>query len=466
MHRLATVRVRITLASLVVVATALVVGGVLLVRAQRSSLTHNVGSAVDLRTRDITTGISKGDIPRLLAVPRGEDNLVQVIDAHGRVVASSRNLAGDPRISNRAPSSHGYTVNALNIDEGNGPWRLEVRQVVNNGRDYDVYVASTLDGVNGSIESLERLLLISFPILMLLLGVTTWVVTGRALRPVESIRREVERIGAEDLNRRVPEPSTHDEIGRLAQTMNAMLTRLEDSRERQHRFVADASHELRSPLTGMRAELELELEQPSDDRRAETIRGLLADTIHLQRLIEDLLTIAVADTSTLDIAHREPVDLDELVLSEARRLRARTAHEVDTSQVSGAQYCVNTDQFVRVVRNLLDNAAAHAESSVRVSLHETATAVILAVSDDGPGVPPEGRDLVFERFARLDDARSRDSGGTGLGLAIVREVIAAHGGTVTVDGLPGATFTVTLPFNRASDRPSHDIARSTGFRTN
>src|SRR6478735_6084300 len=296
MHRLATVRVRITLASLVVVGTALVVGGLLLVREQRASLSHNVGSAVELRARDITSGISKGDIPRLLAVPRGEDNLVQVVDAYGRVVASSRNLAGDRRISNRAPSSHGYTVNALDIDEGDGPWQLEVRHAVNNGRNYTVYVASTLDRVNGSIESLERLLLISFPLLMLLLGVTTWVVTGRALRPVESIRREVERIGAEDLNRRVPEPSTHDEIGRLTQTMNAMLTRLEDSRERQHRFVADASHELRSPLTGMRAELELELEQPSDDRRAETIRGLLADTIHLQRLIDDLLTIAVADT--------------------------------------------------------------------------------------------------------------------------------------------------------------------------
>jgi signal transduction histidine kinase len=446
-HRLASVRVRITLAALVVFGAALIVGGLLLVRAQRASLTRNVESTVEVRARDITAGISRGDIPRLLAVPRGEDNLVQVVDSRGQVVASSRNLAGDGRISNQAPDGLGHTVESLAIDEGNGPWRLEVRQVVNHGHHYTVYVAGSLEGVDDSVESLERLLLLSFPALMVLLGVTTWVVTGRALRPVESIRREVERIGAEDLHRRVPEASTHDEISRLAQTMNAMLTRLEDSQDRQRRFVADASHELRSPLTGMRAELELELERTNGGGDQATTRELLADTVRLQRLVEDLLTIAVTDASTLDATHREPVDLDEIVLNEARRVRAHTALEVNTSQVSGAQLDVNADQFVRVVRNLLDNAASHANSAVHVVLQENAATIRLVISDDGPGVPVADRDRIFERFARVDDARSRDAGGTGLGLAIVREVIAAHGGTVTVDEPPGATFTVILPLN-------------------
>src|SRR3954470_17563660 len=466
MHRLSTVRVRITLASLLVVGAALVGGGILLVRAQRASLTHNVRSAVQLRARDITAGISTGDIPRLLAVPGGEDNLVQVVDSTGRVVASSRNLAGDPRVSKLAPDRDGYTVNALDIDEGDGPWRLEVRHVLNNGRDYTVYVAATLDRVHDSIESLERLLLVSFPLLMLLLGVTTWVVTGRALRPVESIRREVERIGAEDLHRRVPEPTTHDEVGRLAQTMNAMLSRLEDSQERQRRFVADASHELRSPLTGMRAELELELERHADHIGQEATRELLADTVRLQRLVEDLLTIAVTDASTLDATHREPVDLDGIVLAEARRLRAHTTLDVNTSQVSGAQYDVNADQFVRVLRNLLDNAAAHADSTVNVVLRETESAITLIVGDEGPGIPPDARERIFERFARLDDARSRDNGGTGLGLAIVREVIEAHGGTVAVDDPPGATFTVVLPLHGAAARTGAEAAHPAGFRTN
>jgi signal transduction histidine kinase len=459
MHRLATVRLRITVAALVVVGTSLLVGGLLLVRAQRASLTHNVESAVSLRARDILAGISHGTIPRLLAVPRGEDNLVQVVDDQGHVVASSKNLAGDARISNLPPASHGYTVDALDIDEGDGPWRLQARHVVNNGRDYTVYVAGSLDRVHDSIESLQRLLVISFPVLLALLGATTWVVTGRALRPVESIRREVERIGAEDLHRRVPETTTHDEIGRLAQTMNAMLSRLEDSQERQRRFVEDASHELRSPLTGMRAELELELERLADDTgqdaTRETTRELLADTVRLQRLVDDLLTIAVADAATLDDTHRRAVDLDEIVLAESRRLRAHTTLEVDTSQVSGAQYEVNVDQFVRVVRNLLDNAASHADSTVNVTLQETATAVRLVVSDDGPGVPADDRERIFERFARVDDARSRDNGGTGLGLAIVREVIAAHGGTVTVDEPPGAAFTVTLPLDGAAATPEN-----------
>jgi signal transduction histidine kinase len=237
--------------------------------------------------------------------------------------------------------------------------------------------------------------------------------------------------------------------------MNAMLSRLEDSQERQRRFVADASHELRSPLTGIRAELELQLERELASSpgasRPETTKELLVDTVHLQRLVEDLLTLAVTDDSAGDEAHREPVDLDEVVVAVAGGLRARTTCTVDTSEVSGAQFDVNTDQFARVVRNLLDNAASHAASSVRVALFETDLAVTLAVSDDGPGVPVEERERIFERFARVDGARSADNGGTGLGLAIVREVIASHGGTITVDEPPGATFTVMLPLHDTVD---------------
>ena len=209
----------------------------------------------------------------------------------------------------------------------------------------------------------------------------------------------------------------------------------------------------------MRAELELELERASDENGKDTTRELLADTVRLQRLVEDLLAIAVTDASTLDAGHREPVDLDEIVLAEARRVRAHTTLEVDTSQVSGAQLEVNADQFLRVVRNLLDNAASHAESAVHVTLREDDESIRLVVSDDGPGVPAEDRERIFERFARVDAARSRDNGGTGLGLAIVREVIAAHGGTVTVDAPPGATFTVILPLDGTPTPPEI-------FRTN
>ncbi len=256
----------------------------------------------------------------------------------------------------------------------------------------------------------------------------------------------MEAIGAEDLHRRVPEPTTADEIGRLARTMNAMLARLEDSTDRQQRFVADASHELRSPLTGIRAQLEVDLAHPERADWEATERDVLDDAIRLQRLVDDLLALATADASALDESHRAPVDLDEIVLTEARRLRSRTTHHVDTAGVSGAQVEANADQLVRAVRNLLDNAARHARSTVTVTLPRDR----VRRRDDRrrrrPGHPGRASaSSVFERFTRLDDARTRDRGGTGLGLAITREVVTAHGGTISITNTPGACFTVVLP---------------------
>ena len=366
-------------------------------------------------SRDIALTIADGDFPDVLAVPRGDENLVQVVDASGNVVASSANIRGAPRLSTLSPGPTGTATRDGDLSEGDGPFRVVARRVSTSSGDYTVYVAGTLEGVDESTSSLVRLLLIGLPGLLLLVGVTTWVLTGRALRPVEAIRREVEAIGAEDLHRRVPEPSTVDEIGRLARTMNAMLGRLEDSTERQHRFVADASHELRSPLTGIRAQLEVDLAHPELADWQTTERDVLDDTVRLQRLVDDLLALAAADARVVDAAHREPVDLDEIVLTEARRLRSRTEHRVDTGAVSGAQVVGNADQLVRAVHNLLDNAVRHAQSTVTVTLNETDSAAVLTVADDGPGIPPDQRDRIFERFARVDGARSSDNGGTGLG---------------------------------------------------
>jgi signal transduction histidine kinase len=195
----------------------------------------------------------------------------------------------------------------------------------------------------------------------------------------------------------------------------------------------------------MRAQLEVDLEHPELADWQMTERDVLADAIRMQRLVDDLLAIAVVDASALDAAHREAVDLDEIVLAEARRLHTQSAVDVDTRAVSGAQVEGNADQLLRVVRNLLDNAARHARSRVVVSLAESSTDVTLRVVDDGPGIPDADRERVFERFARLDDARGRDGGGAGLGLAIVHDVVVAHGGSVAVENVPGAAFTVKLP---------------------
>jgi signal transduction histidine kinase len=444
-RRFATVRVRITIAAVVVVGVALAIGGIWLVSAQRRSLTENVGTTAKLRSRDIALTIADGDFPGVLAVPRGDENLVQVVDASGNVVASSANIRGAPRLSTLNPGPTGTATRDGDLSEGDGPFRVVAKRVSTSSGDYTVYVAGTLEGVDESTSSLVRLLLIGLPGLLLLVGVTTWVLTGRALRPVEAIRREVEAIGAEDLHRRVPEPSTVDEIGRLARTMNAMLGRLEGSTERQHRFVADASHELRSPLTGIRAQLEVDLAHPELADWQSTERDVLDDTVRLQRLVDDLLALAAADARVADAAHRELVDLDEIVLTEARRLRSRTEHHIDTGAVSGAQVVGNADQLVRAVHNLLDNAVRHAQSTVTVTLNETDSAAVLTVADDGPGIPPDQRARIFDRFARVDSARSSDNGGTGLGLAITHEVVVGHGGSVVVDDAPGARLTISLP---------------------
>jgi signal transduction histidine kinase len=445
-RRLATVRVRVTLAAVLVVGVGLAIGGALLVNAQRDSLTENVETAARLRSRDIAATITDGAFPSVLAVPRGDENLVQVVDASGRVVAASANINGESRISSLEPGADGYAVRSIDhLAAGEGPFRVVARRVSTKAGVFTVYVAGSLEPVADSAESLVRLLLIGLPVLLILVGATTWVVVGRALRPVESIRSEVESIGAQDLHRRVPESSTPDEIGRLAHTMNAMLGRLEDATDRQRRFVADASHELRSPLTGIRAQLEVDLAHPGAADWQTTEREVLVDAVRLQRLVDDLLTLATTDASALDASSREAVDLDEIVLTEARRLRSRTPHRVDTTRVSGAQLTGNRDQLARAVRNLLDNAARHANSTVTATLAESESAITLVVVDDGPGIPVHQQQWIFERFTRLDDARTRDNGGTGLGLAITQEVVIAHGGTITVDSAPGARFTVSFP---------------------
>jgi signal transduction histidine kinase len=447
-RRLSTVRVHVTVAAVIVVAFALVVGGAWVINAHRVSLINGIDTAARLRARDVAATIANGTLAPSLAVTPGDDSIVQVVDAQGKIVATSVNIEGEPRLSTLDPGPVGDTVRTVqNLPVGNSSFRVVALRAP-AGSSFDiVYVAASLDTVNTSVRSLIRLLLIGLPILLLLVGGTTWVVSGRALQPVEAIRRQVEAIGAEDLQRRVPEPNTVDEVGRLARTMNAMLGRLEDATDRQRRFVADASHELRSPLTGIRARLEVDLAHPDGADWQATEREVLDDAIRLQHLVDDLLALAASDASASDQSAPEPVDLDEIVLDEARRLRSRTSQRIDTAGVSGAQIVGHAEPLARAVRNLLDNAASHAQSMVIITLRESEASVVLTVADDGPGIAPEQHARIFERFARIDDGRARSLGGTGLGLAITHDVVVSHGGTITVDNVPGARFTVCFPLS-------------------
>jgi signal transduction histidine kinase len=318
-------------------------------------------------------------------------------------------------------------------------------------RDVDgttIHVAGNLEDVEESTAVLAVSLLVAVPISAEVLAGIVWWSVGRTLRPVEDIRAQVDQISGTRLDRRVPEPGTHDEIARLAHTMNGMLSRLDESAERQRRFVADASHELRSPLARIRSELDVDMARPASADLGATHRSVLAETVTLQRLVDDLLLLARGDGGALDSARRAPVDLDDLVTRQARRLRAGSALRVDTREVAAAQVLGDDSQLQRAIANLLDNAVRHARSSIAMTLIETLDGqAVLAVVDDGPGIPAEECDVVFQRFTRLDGARHAAHGGAGLGLAIAREIAERHGGTLALDPVhhPGARFVLTLP---------------------
>ena len=254
------------------------------------------------------------------------------------------------------------------------------------------------------------------------------------------------------MHRRVPVPAADDEVSRLASTMNRMLDRLEASAVRQRRFVADASHELQSPLAAARADLEVALTHPDRTDWRETAGELLDANRRMERLVRDLLFLARVDAGAAR-PPAVPVDLDDVVLSEAAGIRwdrsvdGSDGHtRVDTSHVSAAAVCGRRDDLVRAVRNLIDNAARYAASAVHIELTSDDGTATLIVADDGPGIADVDRERVFERFGRLDDSRGRHAGGTGLGLAIAKEIIEAHGGTIRVESVSrGARFVVTLP---------------------
>jgi len=306
-------------------------------------------------------------------------------------------------------------------------------------------VGRALVDVLDTTTVLTQLLIIGVPVMVAVVGLTTWFAVGRALAPVEAIRREVDEISAAQLHRRVPQPKADDEIGRLAATMNLMLERLEAARNSQRRFVSDASHELRSPITTIRQYAEVALAHPDRMTAQELADVVLAEQTRMQGLVEDLLLLARADERVPP--SRAPVDLDDLAFEEGHRLRATTSKRVDTSGVGAARVQGDADALHRVVRNLGENAARHASSRVDIALTDLGDDVVLTVDDDGPGIPDAERERVLQRFVRLDEARSRDDGGSGLGLAIVDEVARAHGGSVSISQSPlgGARIEVRLP---------------------
>ena len=434
-----TIRFRITAVAVVLSGVLLVGVALVMVTVVRSQLTDNLdeSSNPNQRADTIESVLSSGFPSRL---PGDEDLLVQVVDARGAVLASSANLVGKPPITSLTPGHR--TVHG--VSGRSEVFRVLVRQVTSHGRPALLIVGTNYDHVTEPISILTRFLALAVPCVVLVLGVLTRWLTGRTLRPVERMRLDMADITSTRLDRRVKEPATGDEIDRLARTMNASLDRLEDAIRRQQRFVADASHELRSPLTRMRSELELDIAQAHPGQPTTTQQNVLEETITLQHLVDDLLHLARSDSAPATLCS-ERVDLDDIVFREARRLQERGRATVDVRGVGAVQVIGDANQLARATRNLVENAERHATTTVRIALSERDGRVRLTVSDDGDGISIENRQLIFERFTRLDEGRTRDSGGTGLGLAIVRDIVERHNGIIDIDDVASTQFVVELP---------------------
>jgi signal transduction histidine kinase len=441
--RFGTVRVRTTAAAVLVVGLALAVAAVGLVALVRRSQLDDARTAARLRAADVAAVLTSTGSDRL-GLQTQDDVVVQVVDSSGRVVASSPELDGLGPIADLAA---GDSVELDSIPVEEDPFVVVADAAETGDGRFTVLVGRGIDDIEESTATLVRLLLLGIPLLLLVVGLTTWAVVGRALAPVDAIRAEAEAISPAELHRRVPRPAGNDEIARLAATMNRMLDRLDRSQRRQRRFVSDASHELRSPVASIRQHAEVASAHPERTTVPELAEVVLAEDLRMQRLVEDLLLLARADEDGLAI-ERRPVDLDDLVLEEARALRQTSDLTVDVSGVSAGRVAGDEAQLRRLVRNLAENAGRHAGRQVAFSVAENGAGVTtLAVDDDGPGIPEDDRARVFDRFVRLDEARAREGGGSGLGLAIVAEVVAAHEGTVSVGTSPlgGARFQVRFP---------------------
>lgn len=306
---------------------------------------------------------------------------------------------------------------------------------------FTVGAAVPLAAVERTLSMIRWSIFVTVLGLAIMLAVVAAIVTGRALRPVATMRAEADAISHGTLNRRLADEMSATELAALRNTINRMLDRIESAARAQRRFSSDASHELRSPLATVRAQLELAMATPRT--LEERGRSMLADIDRLDLIVGDLLAVSRAEE--LDVVYL-PVDLDELVIGHAERLR-RGELAIEVDGVDHVQVLGDEKLLTSLVRNLLDNAARHARRIVRLRLYEHVDgSPRFVVDDDGPGIPLEQRGAVFDRFTRLDDGRDRDSGGTGLGLAVAMAAARAHGGTIEIGDSPlgGARFIVAL----------------------
>ncbi|WKU08766.1 HAMP domain-containing sensor histidine kinase [Micromonospora sp. HUAS LYJ1] len=452
----------------------LALGGVVLLVALGWTLQRTVDEEA-FRTADAVARLAgENALPDPLPVAGGQLR-VQVVDSAGRIRAAS--IDADRLVPMVRPDQLTGTGRQRTVVPGQrlgweGPVRVVAVPARSAGEPVTVLVGRSTMDVRHATQAARTVLLVAFPLLVGLLAVVAWRVVGATLRPVEALRSGAAEITGRDAAGRLPVPASQDEIHRLAVTLNDMLDRLAAARARQRSFLADAAHELRSPLTNMRTELEVAQRLGDRTDWPAVAADLLTDTERLGRLVDDLLLLARLDEQQAQqvdhLRAAEPVELGALLTEVAARWPGPTAAdpalppggsvagagpvvspEVSVVAAAGPVWTVGVpDELRRVLGNLVDNAVRHARTRVVLAVEPAADDAyhLVTVTDDGPGIPVADRERVFRRFARLDEGRARDAGGAGLGLAIVRELVRRGGGTIALDDAhPGLTVRLHLP---------------------
>jgi signal transduction histidine kinase len=447
------VRTRVTVVAGLALTAAVVLGLVIMYLVQRESARRSMDSQLRTYATQIAQSAQDGAWPQLVPPSTLDPNAqAQVLAADGSVLAATRSLQGLPAVYALPPGSD--TPVRQKAADGVLPTEVRVAalRTTITGQPVTIITGTSTGFISQVNETFARLLLVGLPGILILAAGTVWLVVGRALRPVEKIRQAVTAITAADLSRRVPEPGTRDEVGHLAQTMNDMLARLEDSATRQRRFVVDASHELRSPLAAIRTTLEVGLAHPDKAPWPAIAQRAVRQSTRLEDLVDQLLLVAKTDDRQL-AAQRRPVELDAL-LAEVRATTAVAHHlHIEIAVPPDAVTIGNPGHLARMFRNILDNAIRYAENRVLVAATATAETVQVEISDDGPGIPVAERERVFDRFVRLDTSREHTSGSTGLGLSIAKEIAIAHGGHIAITEARSGGTRVVITLPRPSDSP-------------
>jgi len=433
-------------------AVALAAAALLLRGAVQGSLTREVDGTARQGARQVAALADTNQLPRTVLAGT---LTVQVLRPDGQIVAASPTVDRlVPLLSPARAAATARTGSAVLLDGRpfGIPYLMRVVAVPASGGEI-VLSGAAYTQVRDSMRTLTGALLVGTPLLLLLLAGVTWLVVGSTLRPISALRRGAQVITATGVTRELPVPEARDEVRVLAVTLNDMLTRLDAAQQRQRRLVSDTAHELRSPIAGIRAQLEVALDHPEQQDWPQTAQDVLADTLRLASLAEDLLVLARLDEYQPRATAGKPVDLAALVTEEVER---SAGGRVPVTARTGGP-CVVTgdpDGLRRLLRNLIDNALRYAKSRVEVAAHREDSEAVLTVSDDGPGIPEADRERAFDRFVRLDDARSRDetqAGGAGLGLAIVRAIARTHDGSAYLeDSTPGLRAVVRIPVQNAA----------------